>query len=290
MAAPKRRTYFLRLFLTGFCILFSPAIFLLLLAYIFLSRIAVLPYTVYHFSANYGIRASDKPVVQKYLDRFEEMNPRLARKLSDVFRSEKWYAQYNGIPPTLKYWPHESKTEYAWFIVSASVTDYTFSVMAGLFLVLEERGFPRRLLWEFLKTQVETRSPRSVSDDEKREFRRVMAKMCTGMVSILIVPWKKEEWVRRSTKDSEGREMVGEKGFSLPESTPVGVQIVPLREGDGMEWLLCGKGLIVPMDWPAYRKAHAMTRFGLWGKVKKDMDLEDGKLAEVWQYMDLRVA
>ncbi|KAL8995568.1 MAG: hypothetical protein Q9169_004710 [Polycauliona sp. 2 TL-2023] len=293
MTAPEKRTTPLAFVLKALYILFSPAIFIALILYIILTQTLALPYMLFHFSANYGIRASDKPIVQRYLDIFQHMHPALALKLSEMYQSEKWRKEYkdmNLIPPMLKFWPHEKKTEYAWFIISASVTDYTYSVMAGLLFVLEEHGFPRRVLWDFLRTEVEERSAdQSVNDEEKREFRRVMDKMCTGYVPTIINPWGKKEWVRQSEKDSEGRDdMMGEKGFTLPESAPVGIQIVPLRRGDGMEWLLYEKGLIVPMDWPAFQKIRLLTRFGLWGKVKTDMDLEDGKMADAWQYVDLR--
>ena len=221
------------------------------------------------------------------------MHPRLATKVNRVFESERNGKGESGNrnnrgPPKLKFWPHESRTEYAWLIVSASVTDYRFSVMAGLFMVLEAKGLPRRVLWEFLRMQVEGR--REVSEDEKREFGWVMRKMCTGEVPFLINPFARGQWARRRRVDPEGREIVGEKGFSLPESSPVGVQIVPLEEGDGMEWLLYEKGLVVPMDRVAFQKVSALAKFGSWGKVREDVDLEDEKLRDVWQYVDLRVA
>ena len=119
----------------------------------------------------------------------------------------------------------------------------------------------------------------SISEEDKMGFRRVMEKMCTGYVIGMMLPkqWKK----RDATKDKE-------KGFSLPSVVPMGCQVVPFREGDGMEWVLSERALIVPMDWMAYRKASRLLSFGLWGPVRKDLDLENGTLAGTWQHVDLR--
>lgn len=91
-----------------------------------------------------------------------------------------------------------------------------------------------------------------------------------------------EQWKERDlTKDSE-------KGFSMPDGVPMGCQVVPFREGAGMEWVLNERALIIPMDWTAVRKAHGLLNFRLLGGVRKALDSEDGSLAGSWQYVDLR--
>ncbi|KAL8900817.1 MAG: hypothetical protein Q9207_005508 [Kuettlingeria erythrocarpa] len=67
----------------------------------------------------------------------------------------------------------QSETKYACKpLVVGSVTDHTYSLAAGLFIALEDLRFPLRMLWEFLKEEVE--SHHSVNETEKAEFQRVM--------------------------------------------------------------------------------------------------------------------
>ncbi|KAL8926891.1 MAG: hypothetical protein Q9208_002700 [Pyrenodesmia sp. 3 TL-2023] len=270
MAAPKKRFETL-CNMTAFIVIFFALI--PAFAYAITAFVLFLPYSFYHFSSNWGIRKKDMPVVQTYLDHFQSLHPCLAEHLSQVFQPPRWKS--STCPGTVRFWPHDSKTEYT---ATTSVTNYNFSPAAGLFFVLEDLHFPRRMLWEFLRDEVE--SHHSVSEMDKAEFRRVMEKMCTGYVLTIIIPtngWKKRE---------DNRNM--EKGFSLPEAVPMGCQVVPLKEGDGMEWVLFERALIVPMDWTAVGKAMDLKRFGLWTMVKEDVDLEKGSLAESWQYVDCR--
>ena len=274
MAAPKQSFQVLRN-IAAFILIFLALVPMVI--YILIVFFVTLPYSLYHFSANWGIRRKDMPVVQKYLDCFQSQNPSLASHLAQAFQKPEWKSR--NCPDCVRFWPHKSETEYACipFIASASVTDYTFSLAAGLFFMLEELGFQRRMLWEFLMNEVETNF--SVSEEDKVDFRRVMEKLCTGYVIEMMLP---KQWKDRdATKDPE-------KGFSLPNDVPMGSQIVPFREGDGMQWILNERALIVPMDWTAYRKASGLLNFGLWSAVKKDLDLEDGSLAGSWQCVDLR--
>ncbi|KAL8800926.1 MAG: hypothetical protein Q9223_007166, partial [Gallowayella weberi] len=226
MAAPKKRFQHLR---TTLATLFILLILPFLLIYAILSILLTLPYTLFHFSSNYGLRASDMPIVEKYLDIFQTQNPRLAGTLDRYFRSDEWKDRNDGgrVPRSIKFWPNKSTTEYAWLIVSASVTDWSFSVVAGLFVVLEELYFPRRLLWEFLMREVESKSPSSASSSssalteaDKAEFRRVMEKMCTGYVPTMMIPGKQWRSRKEDARDGAGGTCVGEKGFSLPEQVP----------------------------------------------------------------------
>ncbi|KAI4192381.1 MAG: hypothetical protein LQ346_004330 [Caloplaca aetnensis] len=274
MAAPKKRFQALRT-IAAFILIFAALI--PLCAYCIAAFILLLPYSLYHFSSNWGIRKKDMPVVQKYLDLFQALHPRLAEHLSQVFQSARW--KNAECPFAVRFWPHDSKTEYACMPpIVTSVTDHTFSPAAGLFVMLEALHFPRHMLWEFLMEEVE--SHHSVNEAEKAEFRRVMDKMCTGYLVTIIFPGK--DWKKREDNHKH------EKGFSLPEAVPMGCQVVPLKEGDGMEWVLFERGLIVPMDWVAFNKAMALKRFGLWTVVKEDLDLEKGNLPESWQYVDGR--
>lgn len=166
-------------------------------------------------------------------------------------------------------------------MAAATVTDYEFSQAAGLFIMLEDLHFPRRMLWEFLRDQVETQQPTLVTEAEKVEFRRVMEKMCTGHVLSIIIPgsgWDKKNHVVDDSGDG--------KGFQMPESVPMGWKVLPLREGDGMDWVLIERGWVVPMDWGAFSKAESFKKFGLWGMVKDDGDVEKWGLEGWWQCVD----
>ena len=125
--------------------------------------------------------------------------------------------------------------------------------------------------------EVETRF--SVSEDDKMDFRQAMEELCTGHVFGMMLP--KQCKKRAATKD-------GEKMFSLPNLVAMGCQVVPFKEGDGMEWVFNERALLVPMDWTAYRKTSRWLSFRLWSAVNTNLDLEDGSLAGSLQYADCR--
>ncbi|KAL8732431.1 MAG: hypothetical protein Q9181_003966 [Wetmoreana brouardii] len=275
MAAPKKCFQALRT--TILCILLFAAL-IPLAVYSTVAYLLTLPYALFHFSSNSGIRRKDMPAVQKYLDLFQSRHARVAEHLAQVFDSPQWRSQ--RCLHKVRFWPNKSDTEHACipFMAAASVTDYTFSLAAGLFFMLEELGFPRRVLWEFLMTEVESNF--SVSGAERADYRRVMGKMCKGYTTTLMAPCR--QWSKSDDKEKRNQ------GFSLPEAVPMGCQIVPLKAGDSMDWVLLERGLIVPMDWDAYNMAGGLRRFGLWGIVKKDLDLEEAGLTGYWQLVDCR--
>ncbi|KAL8887524.1 MAG: hypothetical protein Q9215_004919 [Flavoplaca cf. flavocitrina] len=153
--------------------------------------------------------------------------------------------------------------------------------MAGLFSVLEDLDFPRRMLWELM--MIEVQSLYDMAEVEKGAFQKVVEKTCTGeSTSTKLFSAKRALWRKRDDNQKE------EKGISLPKTVPTDYRIVPLKEGDGMEWILVERGLVVPMDWVAYRKVKALEYFELWSMVKEDLDLEKGSLDGSWQYADCR--
>lgn len=84
MAAPKQSHQTLRTTLTILTILLAT---IPLTIYIIIASLILLPYTLYNYSSNFGIQHKDKTIVQKYLDIFQSLHPRLSSHLTRIFQS-----------------------------------------------------------------------------------------------------------------------------------------------------------------------------------------------------------
>jgi hypothetical protein len=234
--------------------------------------ILTLPYTLYYYSPNWGMRKRHMPPVQLYLDHFERLHPEL---ISSVAEAHKFTRK--GKPPGIKFWPvknYEHVVIPIPFVATYSSKKWTFSQAAGLFGRLEASGVADRpVLWTFLRDEVERAG--LVNETEKEAFMKVMTMMCTHRLKDLILKLK------RSGKGSSGH---SKEPAGPPErNMPMGMEVV-LVEKDSVEWILHEGAFLVPVKGVPVGK---LTQFKMWGRVAKDVDVEKG-LGNYWQVFDTR--
>lgn len=238
--------------------------------------LASLPYTLYFFSANWGMRPVDMPPVQVYLDHFETLYPELFAFFKATHQTVR--AGNMGRPSWIGSWPSKRKTtvhHLTW--VTAKNATWIFSQAAGLFGMLETAGWERRILWTFLRYKVEQSG--RVNQQQKEAFTAVMEKMCSHHLwHELRVSFHKflhyvGIWVDKTFQD-QNRLM------------PLGIQTV-LVEANSMNWLLRPGTFLVPNDPDVQMRLRFLSEFKMWGRVVEDADLENG-IACYWQLVDLR--
>lgn len=238
-------------------------------------EILCIPYTLYHWSSNFGIRTRDMAIVQLYLDHFQILHPELTDAL------ERAYAGYQSIEDEFhsSFWPNswEEDIEKGSEIKYASMNGRKFSLAAGFFTQLDKAGFSRQALMEFLMHHVELEA--KVDEQERDEYRRVMYKLCARDLVDMILPWGGKGYLTNG------------EGFLTPGKTPTGMTPYLLRDDHRMDWILQKDVVLVPMDWDTHSKAAELTKFGLfplWKAVRDDIGLKESELKGCWQLVDLR--
>jgi hypothetical protein len=248
-----------------------PAIIVLIPIYL-LVQLLGLPYTIYYYSPNWGLSESDMPAVQLYIDHFQSLYPDLissvaeAHKLAGRIDKQKLRA--------IDFWPHGKSLEIRPSLLPVNVDkQWTFSQATGLLCRLETVGWRRVVVWAFLRDTVEQSG--RVSQEQKERFATVMEKMCNhdlkaGFFSIC----------NKALPSSWQRLRGGDRDM------PMGIPVVQVRE-DSLQWLLQKGTFLVAENSRAKQRMRALSRFQLWGKVSKDVDLVEG-LGGKWQLLDLR--
>lgn len=238
-----------------------------------------LPYTRLHASSNWSLRPRDSPVVELYLRHFEHLHPDL---MSYVAAAHKESTQSE--PPGIDFWPHRVKRSCIYFFIgSRSTTTWKFSQSAGLFGRLEYAGWGRRLLWTFLRDQVEQAG--LATPAERDAFARVMEKMNShrllGKASNLgekVFSWSDHLGDVKAQQQQlvAFTDRYGGRGFPIEH----------IRK-DSLDWLLRRGALLVP-DRETRPMLRAMAGFTpAWGSITAESDLEKG-LPDCWQTLDIR--
>jgi len=128
-----------------------------------------IPYTLFYYPSNWTMSTKDKAVVQRYLDHFQALYPALMAKV--VIVNARLARTRRSVPRSIEFWPKDSL-----YNPCAKKTTYTFSQAAGLFFRLEDAGWPRRVLYDFLRNKVEQIGP--ISQEEKEAFAAAMQRTC----------------------------------------------------------------------------------------------------------------
>jgi hypothetical protein len=159
--------------------------------------IVTLPYTLFYYPPNFGIRRKDMVPVQLYLDNFQRLHPQLISAVSATYRSlQQSGSRIAAKPSNLQFWPSITET----FIIQ----EWSCSATTALFANLESAGWSRQVLWAFLRDQVE-REPGLVSETQKADFARVMENMCShNLVEDIERSVRKLVGAARLQKSSEG--------------------------------------------------------------------------------------
>ena len=252
--------------------------------FVFALMILAIPYTLYFWSSNCGIRACDKPIVQLYLDHFETLHPELAAALERAF---------DACGPTQRRLPASSwpcvysplgysridriDVEKGTDIKYVTLNGYKFTLASGFFMQLGKAGFARQTLMELRMHDVE--SEVKVDEKEKAEYRMVMHKLCSHRTWDLLdslVPL------------SVSKHMTNGEGLLTPGKSALGFTPYFMRNDRRMDWVLQQGAVLVPMDRDTYEKAEQLAKFGLWKAVRDDVDLASATQEAYWQLVDLR--
>lgn len=243
--------------------------------------ILTIPYTFYFWSSNFGTRTRDMPILQLYLDHFETLHPELAAALERAF--DACGPNQRLLLVFASSWPHSLvgydsiDVEKGADIKYTTMDGYRFSLASGFFMLLEDAGFARQTLMEFLMHDVESNV--KVDEKERADYRRVMHKLCSHCTSHLLgslLPF------------GVSRYMTNGEGFLTPAKSALGFRPYLMRTDRKMDWVLQQGAVLVPMDGNTYWKAKELARFGLWKAVMDDADLAGATHEAYWQLVDLR--
>jgi hypothetical protein len=225
-----------------------------------------IPYTLFYYTSNWTMSNKDRPIVQLYLDHFQALYPALMAKVVNARLTRTPYS----VPRSIEFWPKESL-----YIPCSRRTRYTFTQAAGLFFRLEDAGWPRRVLYEFLRNQVEQTG--YVSQEEKEAFAAAMRRTCGhDLVGQLWPPPNKAlhtlftGWTMPKLRDWEGK-------------APGGARIVRVSR-ESVDWLLQRGAFLVATDVRTLQCMKDLTNVGMWGVVRRDPDLERS-YGRYWQVM-----
>jgi hypothetical protein len=239
--------------------------------------IVTLPYSFYYKTPNYGIQENDMPPVQLYLDHFQHLHPDLIWGLQQTIEGLRLLTGKDPIPlRCMAFWPYK---------YDQNINQREFTSVAVLFAVLEDAGWPRRVVWTFLRDEVEKKSVElGLNDAQKGQFRYVMQKInshnLTGWATMLT-----DKLVgRRMNKKTRGMVLNLEPLTDLHEVIPVSL--------NSLDWVLRRGCVITPsLDnaWESYERLSRLSKFsGLWGCVSEDRTLEEA-IGKHWQILDNRL-
>ena len=245
--------------------------------------ILTLPYTLFYFSSNFSLLTKDFPPVELYLRHFERLHPDL---ITYVALAHTAAARRQGQPPGINHWPRQRSSESLYLVlVTYTRTEWTFSQAAGLFARLEAANWDRRLLWTFLRDQVEQAG--LVTQEEKEAYAKVMEKMNSHRLQTGI-----DQVVRKIAGlcdrggDSDGQAQQQQEEVQADLYAHLNLPIEHVQE-DSLDWILHRGALLVP-NRKTWVKMVSLAEFTpVWGKIRKGRDLEKG-FGDRWQIIDVR--
>lgn len=223
------------------------------------------PYTLFYYSPNWGMQMSNAPPVEVYLNHFDRMHPDLMSYASAALKNAMQpYGQGNNQAWSVRYWPRHPQA-------------YAFTRSAGLFGRLEAAGWDRKLLWTFLRDEVERAG--CVTDAETAAFAAVM----DIMNSHRLIDWITESLGRVFALFQRPPRILDEatvaQRFAL-----VSLPVCFVR-ADSINWIL-RRGVILVPDGKTGQWMRSLASFDpVWTKASKVDDLEQG-VDRVWQYID----
>ncbi|KIJ42606.1 hypothetical protein M422DRAFT_254044 [Sphaerobolus stellatus SS14] len=145
MSLPLSILYFIYYIFVNLALFFP----YLLVAYFiyFIVVYLTLPYTLYYYSANYGMRPSDSRSMQVYIDAVQRNH-----RFMDVVKN---YNNAGNKPLRIEFYPHKRNGPPYLPFCRGGHRRYTFSLLAGVLATLEECGWKRRVVYDFFHLLVE---------------------------------------------------------------------------------------------------------------------------------------
>jgi hypothetical protein len=239
----------------------------------FVVELIISPYTFFYYSANWQMFEKHMPPVQVYLDYFQALYPDLINSVAVANTTRYSQQSLSGI----QFWPQRMEA-------MSNGTRYIFSQTAGLFARLESAGWPRRVLWTFLRDKVEQSG--LAGEIEKEKFNAVMQMMTNHTIIT------EAEWRRPLNICSYLFHMClfFLNTWTLPElkwgnSVPMSMSKVEVTN-DSLDWLLQKGAFLIPADHNMNLKMSKLSMLPIWKVVKKPENLEEG-LGAYWQIMGL---
>ena len=259
-----------------------PVIIIVTLIIFFLT----LPYTLFYYSSNFSLLPKDFPPVEVYLRHFERLHPDLITYVALAHIAAAERRQPLG-PPGINYWPRKKSSEYLFLVVVTNThTEWTFSQAADLFAMLEAAQWDRKLLWTFLRDQVEQAG--LATQEEKEAYMKVMEKMNSHRLMTVMVPvLQKIAWLCCCGGDCDGQaEQQQQEEVQADRYAHLNLPIEHVQE-DSLDWILHRGVLLVPNRKTWVKMASLAEFTPVWGKIRKGRDLEKG-LGDCWQIIDVR--
>ncbi len=276
-----RALYIIWLALSQF--IFWLVVFPIYLVLGFVLALITAPYHLFYFSSNWSMQPKHHAPVELYLQCFVQLHPDLQEYISHA------ECIMNSEPAGISGWPHKTKRK-SYFACFCTITETTCTFPAGanFFGMLEAAGWDRKLVWAFLRDQVEQSG--MVGEEGKAAFASVMEMMNSHRVIHAVAQLFESTFFTwcglvekpRSSDDPVRlqRERDAEKRLSnLP------AELCHARQ-DSLDWVLRRGVLLVP-DYNTRRRLQFMTKFSpVWGKISTLQDAEKGGPQSCWQFVD----
>jgi len=256
------------------------------LAYL-IYMIVTLPLTLIFFSSNWSMRPKYFPPVEVYLALFERLHPDLIAYVAVAHEVAAQQEAGGFWTQAISSWPHKTNRNTTYLVIATVVeTQWSFTHAAGFFARLEGAGWSRKVVWTFLRDQVEGAG--MVSQEQKDAFAKVMTMMNSGR--LLPGPGALGDlWtgLRALFHDSGYPQRLEERAAA--RYAHLGRPILHARK-DSLDWVLHRGAVVLPNGHTRVAVRELATFPPVWGGFKKDSDLEDPEqgLGECWQIADAR--
>ncbi|KAK4223056.1 hypothetical protein QBC38DRAFT_488498 [Podospora fimiseda] len=264
-----------------FYIIYAILIALLALLLMLFFIILTAPYTLFYFSSNWSIRSKHHPAVEVYLNHFERLHPNL---IAWIAAGHESVVDQNQRPGGVGGWPHKTNRFcIPLCVVTITHESWSFKQSAGLLGKLEAAGWPRRVVWRFLKDEVEKAG--LVTPEEQEAFDKVMGIMNSNQIISTQVLGRVVCWAlfhKRSEEDDPGsvrhqmQQQLAGKYVSM-----TGVPIIPVTK-DSISWILQGGAVLVPTKGMKGAMGQLAQALPIWVNITKEKDLEKG-IKNCWQ-------
>lgn len=241
--------------------------------------VLTLPYAVYYNASNFEMSENDHRHVEVYLAYFERLHPDLMAHVSA--------ASARALQPErLNMWPRKIDTEFGsgvWLfpiIIAGKVrTTVTRLDSAWLFACLETAGWDRKVLWAFLRDQVEASMP--VTQEEKTAFAAAMERITAHQIYGKI--WKTLEDALMAPLEMGKTPALKDDVAQRLENLSMPIHHV---DGGSLQWLLHRRAVLLPSR-RTQRLMKPLADFPLlWGPLNEGDDIEKGPDGS-WQLIRL---